>query len=136
MLWTSSHYSKKDEEASLQGCDWSFSSSVRHPCRRCDLGAPPYSSTTIPPPCGQRALRGRCERPCPQQKRKHQHLSFRVLFIVESVRDWGILGALRKGCRHRHLPFSGFHGAATYFISKIRKLYKLQHMLNNNLLIN
>ena len=61
---------------------------------------------------------------------------FRVLFIVESVRDWGILGALRKGCRHQHLPFSRFHGVATYFISKIRKLYKLQHMLNNNLLIN
>ena len=61
---------------------------------------------------------------------------FQVLFIVESVRDWGILGALRKRCRHQHLPFSRFHGVATYFISKIRKLYKLQHMLNNNLLIN
>ena len=33
------------------------------------------------------------------------------------------------------IPFLGFYGVATYFISKIRKLYKLQHVLNNNLLI-
>ena len=37
----------------------------------------------------------------------------------------------RLGIRHWHFPFSGSYGVATYFISKIIKLYKLQHILNN-----
>ena len=41
------------------------------------------------------------------------------------------LGALRKWCMHWHLPLSRFYGVATYFISKIRKIYTLQYILNN-----
>ena len=42
----------------------------------------------------------------------------------------GNLVALRKGCRHRHLLFSRSYGVVTYFISKIRKLYKSQYILS------
>ena len=48
------------------------------------------------------------------------------------MRNRGENLALRKGVRYLHVPFSGSYGAATYFISKIRKLYKrLQNVLNN-----
>ena len=51
-------------------------------------------------------------------------------YILPFVRDQENL-ALIKGFRHQHVPFLGSYGVATYFISKIRKLYKLQHILNN-----
>ena len=41
------------------------------------------------------------------------------------------LVALKKGFSYWHLPFSRSYGVATYFMSKIRKLYKLQHIFNN-----
>ena len=50
---------------------------------------------------------------------------------VTTVRDWKIKVLSEKGVGIGTFHFLGFHEVATYFISKIRKLYNLQYILNS-----
>ena len=50
---------------------------------------------------------------------------------ITTVRDWKIRVLLEKDVGIGTFHFLGFHVVATYFISKIRKLYNLQYILNS-----
>ena len=51
-----------------------------------------------------------------------------ILYVLPRDQHLKNLSALKKGVRHWHLPLLGFNGVATYFISKIRKLYNLIYL--------